>query len=385
MHHRLSCSAALVVLTACSAGSSNDPPDSPPPVETGFTHIAIAGGRTCAVDVDRQLYCWGPRHGDDHGFATVPDRREQDEPVVEVTGQGWLMCAVGQSSTLTCDGEFLHDKNLLPVDDDRLARSTGLHSVAVSMGHGCGINARRLVECFGSMHDGKVGRAWDSAGIDSAGYDWQASAIPSDLPVRALTGGYRHSCALSRAEEVHCWGDSAVVGNPFVPFLHQRNPCGAGACLVAPVRVHGLGHARSIAAGQAHTCAATDAGTSCWGLNFAGQLGTPGAESSPVPVAVTLPSRALLLASGQSKTCAVAENGRVYCWGQWGGDPATAPVAVPGDYPRFTSLAVGSGQACGLFQGKAWCWGIQGSWLGNGNGNGSAVPVRIDIPVLPPS
>lgn len=384
MHFRLSRIAALVVLTACS--SSSDPSD-PAPIEAGFTDLAIAGGRTCALDVEGLLYCWGPRNGDDNNYATVPVRMEQDEPVAEVSGQGWLMCFVGHSTVITCDGEFFHDKNLFEVDNQRLALSIGLTEVSVSMGHGCGINARREVECFGSMLDGKVGRTWDPAGIDSAGYDWLASSLGTHLFAQAVTGGYRHSCALGRDSRVYCWGDSAVVGNPGAEFLHDPNPCGGGgaACTIDPVRVVGLSSVRSIAGGQGHTCAAADAGLFCWGLNFAGQLGTPAAPSSPIPVALALPSKAELLASGQSKTCAIAENGKVYCWGQWGGNQATAPEVVPGNYPRFTALAVGSGQACGLFKGEAWCWGIAGSYLGNGNNNGSATPVRIEIPVLPPS
>lgn len=376
---------ALVVLMACSS-SSNEPSDPLPPPEEGISHLAIAGGRTCALDTGR-LYCWGPRHGDDEGFATVPVREDQAELFVELAGQRQWHCAVGVSSSLHCVGGILRDKNLVEPAPGEMADTRGLRAVSVTMSHACGLTPAGRIECFGSMVGGVLGRSWDPAGPDSVRHDWRNRPIPSTITFRALAGGYQHSCGISADRRAYCWGDSAQVGNPTVPFLRTVNPCGATSspCTTDPAAVVNLTGVTAIAAGQSHTCAIAETGLHCWGANFAGQLGTPGAPTSATPVAVPLPSAPVLLASGQSKSCAVTQDGKVYCWGQWGGNQATTPDLVPGDYPRFTSIAVGEAQACGLAAGEAWCWGIAGAYLGNGTSQGSSTPVRITIPDHDPS
>jgi alpha-tubulin suppressor-like RCC1 family protein len=379
MHYRLFTPAALLVLTACSDSYEPAPPRLP---EEGFVDVAIAGGRSCAVDVGGTLYCWGPRDGDDGDHPTVPEQQPQDEALVELTAQGWLVCGVGESEAVYCSGEYVHDKNFRSIEAEDLDRTREMHGVVVSAAHGCGLNKENRVECFGSMLSGKVGRAWDPAGADSVRYHWPNRPIASNATFLALAAGYEHSCGISSERQVLCWGDSLHVGNPGADFIREANPCGAStrACTFAPEPVTGLAGVTSLAAGLSHTCAVATSGVWCWGHNGAGQLGVPGAPSSAVPVEVALPSRAELVASGNSLTCVVSRNARVYCWGQYGGDQAREPEAVPGSYPHFTHLAVGEAHACGLAGGEMWCWGINGSRIGNGTTTGSPSPVRIALP-----
>jgi alpha-tubulin suppressor-like RCC1 family protein len=75
----------------------------------------------------------------------------------------------------------------------------------------------------------------------------------------------------------------------------------------------------AIAAGLTHTCALTSAGgVLCWGYNGNGQLGNDSTTSSLVPVAVTgLSSGVASLAPGSyaTHTCAVTTAGKGLCWG----------------------------------------------------------------------
>src|SRR5690606_5192104 len=109
-----------------------------------------------------------------------------------------------------------------------------------------------------------------------------------------------------------------------------------------PVAVSGLGNrVATLAAGNAHTCALTIAGgVNCWGINSNGQLGNDGDVLSPVPIAVAeLASGVEAVATGSLHTCAVTRAGGAKCWGnnefgQLGdgsdGDHATpAPVSGP--------------------------------------------------------
>jgi alpha-tubulin suppressor-like RCC1 family protein len=74
-----------------------------------------------------------------------------------------------------------------------------------------------------------------------------------------------------------------------------------------------------IAAGAAHTCAATeDTGRLyCWGDNEFGQLGTGLSGDMLVPTEVTIPDNDTVtaLVAGARHTCAATVRGLLYCWG----------------------------------------------------------------------
>ena len=85
----------------------------------------------------------------------------------------------------------------------------------------------------------------------------------------------------------------------------------------------------SLAAGDGHTCALTTAGRVwCWGDGDRGQLGNDSTTSSNNPVAVvdgdgsTNPlTNIVALDAGQHHTCAVTSGGGALCWGYgliWG-------------------------------------------------------------------
>jgi alpha-tubulin suppressor-like RCC1 family protein/sRNA-binding regulator protein Hfq len=94
-----------------------------------------------------------------------------------------------------------------------------------------------------------------------------------------VTGRY-HSCALTAAGGVRCWGDNSHG---------QLGDDGASGTLsLVPVDVVGLtSGVVSIAAGYTHTCAIDTSGAlKCWGENGNGQLGDNTATSSGTPVDV---------------------------------------------------------------------------------------------------
>jgi alpha-tubulin suppressor-like RCC1 family protein len=100
----------------------------------------------------------------------------------------------------------------------------------------------------------------------------------------------------------------------------------------------------AVAAGRYFTCAVLETGDlSCWGDNYAGQLGLGHTVNQPAPSApIAVGGRAVAVATGYRHTCVVIEGGAVKCWGDNGagqlglGDqqnrgatPATVPANLP--------------------------------------------------------
>ncbi|MCC7538499.1 MAG: hypothetical protein IT379_19900, partial [Deltaproteobacteria bacterium] len=177
----------------------------------------------------------------------------------------------------------------------------------------------------------------------------------------AIGAGALHTCAIARAGEVVCWGSDAEG---------QR---GDGTQVEPSVDAGVLGrfsvvleHARRLAVGRAHTCALTEDGVVwCWGRNAEGQVtGEPSESPIASPRLVTGIGAATEIDAGDAHTCAVVEDG-VVCWGdarfgQSGGavgDAPQRPGLVDGTSGAI-AVAAGSRHSCAAFgSGRVACWG----------------------------
>lgn len=195
-------------------------------------------------------------------------------------------------------------------------------------GPGNVIPAHASAACLGSPGRGTCSFACDPGFLKSGGACVQVASGPGTVAL-----GATHTCVVTTAGGVMCWGNNAA-GQLGVGDTQNR---------LAPVSVPLAGGALALAlaAGTSHTCAVTTAGAvQCWGSNATAQLAQPVATtpSSSVPVAVPGLTGVALLAAGAGHTCALLQDGRVSCWGandkaQAGANPATtalvtAPTAV---------------------------------------------------------
>ncbi|WP_181407529.1 RCC1 domain-containing protein [Nocardioides sambongensis] len=116
--------------------------------------------------------------------------------------------------------------------------------------------------------------------------------------VETVAAGARHTCALTDAGRVWCWGanDRGQLG---------RDDVGSSA---APVLVEGVSGVTDLTAGGAHTCARAPGATWCWGANGSGQLGDGTTADRFWPVR-SLAAGVTQLSAGRAHTCAVAANG----------------------------------------------------------------------------
>ena len=143
-------------------------------------------------------------------------------------------------------------------------------------------------------------------------------------------------------------------------------PTPAPSPTIAPV-----GSVVAVALGDTHACALADDGRIfCWGTNDQGQLGdgTLNYRDYPTTPVVGIDD-ARAIAAGIRFSCAVRSDGSVWCWGE---DPGNGPsTAVPVQVPNIddaTSVAAGGDFACALRSGGAVaCWGVGDlGELGNG-------------------
>lgn len=147
--------------------------------------------------------------------------------------------------------------------------------------------------------------------------------------VAAITAGYGRVCALTTAGGVKCWGYNSEGQLGDNSTINRLTPVGV-TDLASGVA--------AIAAGDYHTCALTTAGgVKCWGDNSEGQLGDNSIINRLTPVSVTgLVSGVTAIAAGLGQTCALTTAGGIKCWGYNGegelGDNSTTN--------RFTPVAV---------------------------------------------
>jgi alpha-tubulin suppressor-like RCC1 family protein/Tol biopolymer transport system component len=243
-----------------------------------------------------------------------------------------------------------------PSGRSRAETLTGLYDIAsIEAGwvHVCAVTTGGGIQCWGGNTNGQLG---------DGTVQTQLSAVEvrglADIVTR-VSGGGRHTCALTSAGGVQCWGDN------------NQGQLGDGTTTprLAPVNVVGLGSGvAGISAGFEHTCAVTALGAVlCWGDNDGWQLGNGDTADRYVPTQVTgLGSGMAEVSAGRDHSCALTDAGGVKCWGRFGnglnGDGQTQDRPTPVDVINLPAaveqLAADENHSCvRLVGGAVKCWG----------------------------
>ncbi|MBX3271457.1 MAG: hypothetical protein KF729_14415 [Sandaracinaceae bacterium] len=173
---------------------------------------------------------------------------------------------------------------------------------------------------------------------------------------------------------------SLVVAEPrrVEASLLVQVPCESPDCGLAAAAAAGRPAPTMLALGDAHSCALTeDGGVYCWGLNAGGQLGDPGTRHTDVPVRVPGLGRMDAVWARYDMTCArEADDGSLQCWGDTGlGRNREPGVATPLPYPGVRTLSLGLRAGCLTTDEHTFCWGNYGPSRGRYES-----PQRIDFP-----
>ncbi|MCH7781217.1 MAG: hypothetical protein IH848_10245, partial [Acidobacteria bacterium] len=252
---------------------------------------------------------------------------------------------------------------------------SGVAAVAGGHNHTCALTTAGGVKCWGDNSYGQLG---DGTTTDRT---TPVNVFGLGSGVTAIAAGGFHTCALKAGGSLVCWGRNVYgqVGD---------GASGEPNFRTTPTAVVGMGSGvAAVATGTFHTCARTTGGAvKCWGWNFYGQIGdgTNLSRATPTTVAV---SGVTLLETGSTHSCVIITGGSVTCWGdnEFGqaGDGTTesvhAPVNVIGLPGAVTTITGGSDHTCAITEaGGLLCWGRNdGGQLGDGTGITSPAPVSV--------
>lgn len=234
-------------------------------------HVAVGVSHTCAAD-GVSLLCWGTNGssqltGVDPGPGPVTFGVG---PVSALEVGGAFGCVI-QSNTLSCWGSnnrgqlatdpavtgSLPTPTTMPVAD--------VTAVALGRTHACALTAAGAVSCWGRGTEGQLGN-----GVAGDQFTPAAVTFPIEagIPV-AIEAGDQHTCVIDDADALWCWGSNADG-----QLMLEPDGMGFDGYTLVPVPIEVGAGILAVAGGVTHTCVLTDAAqVLCWGTNSEGQIG----------------------------------------------------------------------------------------------------------------
>jgi alpha-tubulin suppressor-like RCC1 family protein len=326
--------------------------------------VSAGWGHTCALMKTGAVKCWGDNELGQLGANSMADLSTEPVEVSGLSGgvngiaaRGGHTCALTSQSQVVCWGDNAYgelgdgttEMRRTPVSVTNLPAD--LRSVHAGWNHTCAISDSAGLYCWGRNSYGQLG-------------DGSTISQHKPVPVGGLKGeifavdlGWRHSCIAKRSGDVVCWGaDEYGQAQDFVSIADMLPA-------VPDANIDSEKITVPIATGDSHTCMLTSAGgVRCWGDNWNGQMGdgTFSLRKTPVPV-IGLGNGVLAVSAGGDQTCALLRVGRVFCWGgnfDWLSQINMEPTLVLGTPGKVVAIAVGSEHACAVLQqGRVMCWG----------------------------
>jgi alpha-tubulin suppressor-like RCC1 family protein len=321
--------------------------------------VAAGADSTCAVLMDGSAQCWGENNDGELGagntmaqnrptpvvgLANVIGTAVGDDFACFVTTEGFVHCA-----GLGTDGQL--GTGMLTSSTRPVPALVPLKAKAIAAGafHTCARDELDQTWCWGIGSDGRL--------LDG-GSTRRATPVRGLVSgVVALSAGAEHTCVLDTEGAIRCAG------------FNRRGQLGDGRPVTrgAPVPVQGVTNAVALVAGMRHTCAAQQDGqVMCWGENNNGEAGNGSfmAEQT-VPHVVHGIASPTQLVAGQEHTCALLDDGTSYCWGLGAdgrlGDGTMASSSQPRSVLNLggtpSRLAGGDFSSFAIVNGNARGWG----------------------------
>ena len=362
-------------------------------------HLGIGNRVSCAILENGSVACWGESNWGTLGSYSATDILSPqitnpmpgNEKAVALDASRYIACALLGNGSVACWG-FAFSYGALgsvntvgstPTTTPTLTDSLGAGRYAIEVSTAnqgaCVILDNGSVSCWGYGLYGGVGDGQESTNRFSP---TPTASLPNGNKAVALTSGDSHHCALLEDGTVACWGlntDGQLGDNSTTDRDTPTLTIPLGAPAIA------------IESDHAFTCALLNNGSvMCWGANAYGQIGSVSSGGDllkPTHVA-NMPGTTVSVSTGVDHSCTLLSNNSVNCLGRnnanqhgngtTGGSSAyTSPFAL-----NQTKLMLdGGGDAtCALIDnGSMYCWGrnAQGN-IGDGTTNTASTPTWVD-------
>jgi alpha-tubulin suppressor-like RCC1 family protein len=345
------------------AGGASGAPGEP---TTVVSRIAAGHYHTCALMADATARCWGNNYGGMIGDGTSGNVRLAPVPVAQLSGAIKVLASYTDSCAQVLQegpdspswrcwgsnnygqlGDGTVTQQPLPVS---VLAGLPVRQLSLGVYHSCAVLADNTVRCYGANYAGQLG---DGTKVDRL--------VPTPVPglggVAQIAAGAVQSCALLGGGAVSCWG------------YNWAGTLGDGTTIdrSTPGPVPGLSGAAKVVVGANLVCVLLAEGrtVSCWGANEFGQVGDGTTINRNRPTAVPGLAGVHDLVAGVNHVCALLTDGTVSCWGYnvHGelGDGTTinraSPTPVPG-LAEVAQISLGVSHTCAVLRNEAvLCWG----------------------------
>lgn len=240
--------------------------------------------------------------------SNVPDGLRFYENYWEINGDridsyGHQSCVLTSGSDIFCWN--LNESGLINGRIINISKSNSIvDDLAVGGYHSCAIRK--------SLTDKEV-FCWENPKGGQNPEDYSVSLQKKEVLENweKLSAGATHFCGATEDHRIFCWGGGIMgqLGNgsnheTSVPSMIENFP---------------VETFQDLESGSFHSCVLVNQGrVFCWGWNAHGQLGDGSYNNSNIPVEVSFPEgmSALKISAGGSHSCALLNNGDVYCWGK---------------------------------------------------------------------
>ncbi len=293
----------------------------------GMVMVSAWNSGTCAIDATGATYCWGEDRYGQLGNGSMLSTGEiyvapsavcadtectSQLNAVAVAGVGYYAnCFLSPGGLVSCAGTNAYGEMALgKLTDGSATPQPSLITNAVALGGStytfdhaiCAVLDSGRAVCWGQM----VYSFGDGLTTDTNGSPFMVPHIVDALEVAI---GNDDICVVRHDGSMFCWGDN------------QEGQLGDGTTIDAmtPVATT-LANIGAVSMGDHFMCAVTSAGAvECIGENHQGQLGNGAPSADPTKPQTTwqtaLASGAVGVACGECHACALLATGRVSCWG----------------------------------------------------------------------
>jgi len=251
---------------------------------SGIMAIAEGDLHTCALSTSGGVKCWGTNAAGELGDNTViqhwtpADVVGLTSGVTAIAAGGDQSCALTNVGGVKCWGWNAYGQvgdntltnRLTPVDVVGL--NGGVAAISAGFNQTCALTTAGGVRCWGDNRYGQLGDNTLTQRLTPV------DVVGLSSGVTAISAGGLHTCALTISGGVKCWGWNGRGGLGDNTLIQRTTP----------TDVVGLANGvKAISAGADHTCALTTAGSvKCWGWNLYGQLGDSTQADRRTPVNV---------------------------------------------------------------------------------------------------